>query len=70
MPMVHVQTSIPKEEYMKLKEKAERLMISEYELLQDAIMVFLNEPEKTEVKQAIQRLLEFVKKDLGATLET
>lgn len=70
MPMVHVQTSIPKEEYMKLKEKAERLMISEYELVQDAVMVFLNEPEKTEVKQAIQRFLEFVKKDLAATLET
>jgi len=67
MPVVVVKTAIPIEEYARFKQKAEQLGVSEYGLAQEAILLFVNEPQNAERKMLMKKLMDFFKKDIELT---
>jgi len=63
MPVVRVFTAIPAEDHERLKQKAKELRMSEYKLAQEAILIYINEPEKSRLK----RIMAFIEEDLKRT---
>lgn len=61
MPSVHIQSWIPSEEYVKLKRKMEELRAKECEVVGIAVLLYLNEPEKTAEKKFARDIIEYVK---------
>lgn len=64
MPVIKIQTAIPQEEYKKFKRKAEQLKLKDYALAQEAIIVFINEPSKAQVRRALYKLVKLFEDDL------
>ncbi len=67
MPTMPVKTAIPLEEYERFRQKAKELGISEYALAQDAIILYINEPQNAEKRMLMKKLLDFFKKDFEET---
>lgn len=63
MPIVAVQTAIPREDYERFKQKAKDKGISEYALAQEALLIYINEP-KTVQKKKVLFLVDMIMKDL------
>ncbi len=71
MPIVAVQSGLPSEEYAKLKVEMEMLGItSEYEIIQDILIVHLNQPKKARMEKILfmlNKAADFIIEDLKNT---
>jgi hypothetical protein len=68
MPVVFIQTAIPSEEYQRFKRRMQELGLTKYALAQEAIIVFVNEPTKSQKKALYQKLKEAIENDLKNTI--
>jgi len=59
-----IQTDIDNGSYKKFKEVMEKLKMTEYQLAQEAILVYINEVDSSVEKTRARRIMEFIKKDL------
>jgi len=60
MPTVKIQTALSSKDYRRFREKAQQLNMTEYELAQEAIRIFLNDFENSMKKSVLLRFQEFL----------
>lgn len=59
-----IQSDLDNGNYKKMHAVMKKLRMTEYQLVQEAVLVYINEVDNSIDKTRARRLMEFIKKDL------